>query len=129
MQDPMDWLWDRGLKKKAELLSEDSSQDQLGLHGKVIPVKTKDFEGHAHISFDRVLRGKHSTHSYGVTYKGKGPGGEHSEYNRLDVEHSNGRIYKHKMHPHSSKDLATVIHKAAPVWVPLSALKPKTNTE
>lgn len=110
--------------------NEETEHDMLGLHGKVVPINTDHFEGHAHISFDRIKRGRHQTHSYRVDYKGKGGhpkhGGKtepHEHMSFMDVEHDNGRPYKFKDHPHSSKDLHTLLHKAAPRWVSLDDLK------
>lgn len=115
---------------------EENVEDQLGLHGKVIPVNTDHFEGHAHISFERVKRGKHQQHQYRVDYKGKGGhpkhGGkihDHESMSFMDVDHDHGRPYKYRDHPHSSKDLHTLIHKAAPRWVSVEDLKPRPANE
>lgn len=123
------------MKSFKQFISEQDG-DELGLHGKKVPVNTDHFEGHAHIEFDRIKRGRHRTHSYKVTYKGKGGhpkhGGkteDHEHMSFMDVEHDNGRPYKYKDYPHSSKDLHTLIHKAAPRWVSVEDLKPRPRNE
>jgi hypothetical protein len=122
--------------QRAKPVKEDLNEegdDMLGLHGKTMPVKTDHFEGHAHISFDRIKSGRHKQHSYKVEYKGKGGHpdvGEKEDHNHtsfMSVDHDNGRPYKFRDHPHSSKDLHTLLHKAAPRWVKLSDLQPKPS--
>ena len=104
------------MKKFSQYIDE-SGQDMLGLHDKKVPIKTKDFEGNAHIQFDRIKSGKHQTHNYRVTFDGTHHGEKHTSSDHMDVEHDNGRAYKYKCHPSSSKDLSSLLHKAAPRWV------------
>lgn len=113
------------MKTFNQFLTESSNEDELGLHDKKIPVHTKDFKGHAEIKFDSIKRGKHRTHSYRVHYAGTaGPKQEpHSSGDLMHVDHYNGKAYNHKMAGKSSKDLSSLIHKAAPVWVDVSKLR------
>ena len=114
------------MKTFNEFITE-STEDMLNLHGKKVPIDTKDFKGHAHISFDSIKRGRHKTHSYRVEYTGTGPHGPDTHGTYMTVEHDNGKPLKYSDHPHSSKDLSTLLHKAAPKWINVDDLKPRPD--
>ncbi len=101
------------------------NKDELGLHDKKIPIKTKDFSGHAHIKFQNQV-GSRGMHRYGIEYSGKGPDGkDYKETGRLDAQQGSGFNAKTKykmLGGSSTNDLSSVLHKSAPAWVSLKDL-------
>lgn len=96
---------------------------------KKVDIETPYFKGTARIRFNKVLKGKHSSHEYTVAYDGhlktndKRPV-KGDEY-RMVVNHTDGKPYSHKMHSVSSKRVVDLIKKVAPTFVAVSELKPR----
>lgn len=113
------------MKSYRRFLEESDTKDLVGYDSKVMKIKTKQFDGTAHIKHTGNA-GKSLT--YSVSYKGKfnnGKNASDASTHRLVVSHNNGNPYGHKINGKSGKDLSNVLHKAAPSWVSLDDLEPK----